>query len=199
MEGGPGGFGRDLGRRSLSRAGRGIGARWSGTAPGPLSCPGPERQCPAMSDQIGAWPTQEELEATRRANETARLEGGGSNSAPGALTAEDIKQPGLEPEQFPGPLLQEDSSGQVQLVVEGRYEKLSNSITGRTPTSSTLRITGGKVEVGGMYQPGDRVSFLVTVVVDEVTVRDEKDLKTGQVVGRARNHKGAIVGIHEEG
>lgn len=152
-----------------------------------------------MSDQMtGAWPTQEELEQTRRANETARLEGGGSNSAPGALTAADLDAPVADPAQFPEPLLQEDAQGQVSLVVEGRYEKLSNQITGRTPTSSTLRITGGKVEVGGMYQPGDRVSFLVTVVCDAVTVKDETDPKTGQVVGRARNHVARIVGIHEE-
>jgi hypothetical protein len=149
-----------------------------------------------MESTTEQFPTYAEIEAAR---ERAAQEGGGSpEQQPDQARPENVVDR-FEGAADDGALLHEGEGGQIALVVEGRQEKLSNAIEGRNPTSSTLRITGGKVEVGGQYQPGDRVSFLVTVVVDEVTVRDEKDNKTGQVVGRARNHKGAIVGIHEQG
>ena len=127
------------------------------------------------------FPTWDELEAARAAGAERRAEGAESEA----------------PEQFPDNLLQETAGGQVQLVVEGHHERLDSSVTGRSPTSSMLTITGGKVEVGGQYQEDDVVTFQVTVQVDEVSFRTQRDSKTGQSTGRERRHKGRIIGIHE--
>jgi hypothetical protein len=166
-------------------------------------------------------PSYDEIEETRKRNEARRLAEGGTNSAPGALQElpEELVADPAEydgevggvttgraldegPERFQtaadDPEFGEEPGGQVHLVVEGRHEKLNTKVEGRTPTSSTLAITGGKVEVGGQYQPGDVVNFVLTVVIDQVAFRDEKDSKTQQVVGRARNHKGYISGIREQ-
>jgi hypothetical protein len=146
-----------------------------------------------MESTETTFPSWDELQAARAADPEH------GERVPGSPAAQ---QDDGVPDRFPvadqGPELEEQHDGQVRLVVEGRQEKLNTKVEGRTPTSSTLAITGGKVEVGGQYQPGDRVTFVVTVVVDHVAFKDEKDPKTQQVVGRARNHKGAIVGIHEE-
>jgi hypothetical protein len=146
-----------------------------------------------MESTETTFPSWDELQAARAADPEH------GERVPGSPAAQ---QDDGVPDRFPvadqGPELEEQENGQIALAVEGRWPGLSNEVAGRRPTSSTLAITGGKVEVGGQYQPGDRVTFVVTVVVDHVSLKDEKDPKTQQVVGRARNHKGYIAGIQEQ-
>ena len=158
--------------------------------------------------------TAESLAEARAAGARRRAEQGeadpfaGMFQDPGATpglmdSTEPVRPDGDSAESNPYPTpadepeFSEEPSGQVHLVVEGAHEKLGLNVTGRTPTSSTLAITGGKVEVAGQYDLGDTVSFRVTVVIGDVGFKDETDSKTRQVVGRERRHKGSIIGISE--
>lgn len=152
-------------------------------------------------------PSTEEIEAARERAAAERA----AQGVQSRITSEPLEFQQVEPGygggdtiggQYPTPAdepeFSEEPSGQVHLVVEGAHEKLDTKVVGRTPTSSTFTLTGGKIEVGGQYQPGDVVSFVVTAIVDTVTFKDERDPKTRQVVGRARQHKGYISGIQEQ-
>jgi hypothetical protein len=78
-----------------------------------------------------------------------------------------------------------EAGGQLTLSVGG----------GKQPTSSTLRLVGGRIEVDGQYGKGEAVVLRIEAVVNEVAFKDEHDAKTGQVVGCARNHRARITGI----
>ena len=79
-----------------------------------------------------------------------------------------------------------DLGGQLSFKLEG---------TKLRPTSATLRITGGKVDVDGQFQLGDVVAVRVELVVGAVGFVDKHDAKTGQVTGTERQHKARVVGI----
>jgi hypothetical protein len=81
------------------------------------------------------------------------------------------------------------------LVLEGSGQLTLNVGGGKQPTSSTLRLTGGKVDVEGGFSKGETVVVRIEAVVNEVGFKDEHDSKTGQVVGCQRNHKARITGI----
>jgi hypothetical protein len=78
-----------------------------------------------------------------------------------------------------------EAGGQLSLSVGG----------GKQPTSSTLRLVGGRLEVDGQYAKGESVVFRVECVVSSIEFKDEHDAKTGQVVGCNRNHRARITGI----
>lgn len=77
-------------------------------------------------------------------------------------------------------------------MVEGTDGQLTFHVGGSTskrPTSSSLRIVGGRVDVSGQYEKGDLVKVEMTCRVGEVAFVDEVDEKTQQVVGCERRHK----------
>lgn len=81
-----------------------------------------------------------------------------------------------------------------ELVIEGSGQ-LGFNVGGKKPTTSSLRLTGGKIEVGGSFPKGTTVSLRVTAVVGEVAFIDKTDAKTGQVVDCDRRQKARIVGV----
>jgi hypothetical protein len=83
-----------------------------------------------------------------------------------------------------------------ELVVDAGGQLTLNVGGGKQPTTSTLRIVGGKIEVDGEYKKGQTVALRLEVVVNEVSFKDQHDPKTSQVVGCARNHRGRVVGVH---
>lgn len=78
------------------------------------------------------------------------------------------------------------------LYLEGSGQ-LTLDVGGTKPTSSSLRIVGGKVEVGGSYKKGELIEATVLLRVDEIAFRDTRDSQTGNVVSTDRAHKATIV------
>jgi hypothetical protein len=78
-----------------------------------------------------------------------------------------------------------DAGGQLTLNVGG----------GKQPTTSTLRLVGGKIEVDGQYAKGERIVVRIEAVVNEIGFKDQEDSKTGQVVGCERRHRARITGV----
>lgn len=68
---------------------------------------------------------------------------------------------------------------------------------GKTPQSSSLRLTGGKVELvdGRAFRKGDVIDFSGTAVVREVAVRDKADGQTGIVISAEQKHTGEIIAL----
>jgi hypothetical protein len=70
--------------------------------------------------------------------------------------------------------------------------QLSFSVGGKRPTTSGLRLVGGKLDVEGSFTKGETVVLRVEAVVGEVAFIDQVDAKTDQVVGCERRHKARI-------
>lgn len=87
-----------------------------------------------------------------------------------------------------------DPEGAEDLIVEGSDGQLSLAVGGRKPTTSSLTLVGGKIDVEGQFKKGEIVVVQVECVVGEIAFKDLTDSKTNQVVGCARRHKARIVG-----
>src|SRR3954462_5553806 len=85
-----------------------------------------------------------------------------------------------EPQQAPDDLRVD---GTVQL---GLFET-----GGKHATSSTLRLTGGKIDLvdGRAFKKGDTVKLEVVAVVGFIGQQDKVDAQTGQVVSCEQQHK----------
>lgn len=101
-------------------------------------------------------------------------------------SAEDLNGQSPEPQDPHG------SDEALRLDTGGQ---LSFDVGGRPPTSSSLSLTGGKLEIEGQFEKGETVVIRVEAVVNSVGFKDEHDPKTGQVVGCARQQKARIVGV----
>jgi hypothetical protein len=68
---------------------------------------------------------------------------------------------------------------------------------GKAPQTSSLRLTGGKVELvdGRAFKKGDVIDFSGTAVVREVAVRDKADGQTGIVISAEQKHTGEIIAL----
>lgn len=103
---------------------------------------------------------------------------------------------GITPLQDDGP--QQPHAGDViadgTLVVDGNGQ-LTLSVGGKRPTTSSLRLVGGRVEVEGQFDKGERLVLRIECEVREVAFRNEVDVKTGQVVGCERRQKASITGV----
>lgn len=109
---------------------------------------------------------------------------------------------GLPPGMSPDPEPQEPEAAEFdveddgQLTIDGT-SVLSMSVGGKSATSSSVRITGGKATIpGGEYKKGERITLHVEAVVRGVNFVDEVDGKTGQVVACERQHRAQITGLH---
>lgn len=73
--------------------------------------------------------------------------------------------------------------------------QLTFNVGGESPTSATLSLQGGALDVGREYEKGDTVRMTnVEVEIREVAFRDKVDPKTGVVVSCKRKQIGVIVG-----
>lgn len=113
-------------------------------------------------------------------------------------TVTDEPRTGTDPdlEAAADELLNDDGSGyDGDLTLEGSTGQLSFAIGGKQPTSSSLRLMGGKVKLEGQFQKGERVVLHVEAVVFDVGFKDETDSKTGQTVGCERHQRARITAV----
>lgn len=82
-----------------------------------------------------------------------------------------------------------------ELVISAGGQLTLNVGGGKQPTTSTLRLVGGKIEVDGQFEKGETVVVRIEAKVNEVGFKDQEDSKTGQVVGCERRHRARITGI----
>lgn len=75
----------------------------------------------------------------------------------------------------------------------GAPVQLGFNVGGKKPTSTTLRLTGGRMDTDRVFQKGEKVQATVVLVVGEVAFADQVDSATDQVVGCERRHKARIV------
>ena len=82
-----------------------------------------------------------------------------------------------------------------ELVLEGNGQ-LSFGVGGKRPTTATVRLVGGKIDLAGLqYEKGQTLTLRVECIVGEVAFVDTHDSATGQVVGTERRHKARITGV----
>lgn len=88
----------------------------------------------------------------------------------------------------------DDAPETPELLIDGTGQ-LSFTVGGKRPSGSSIRIVGGKVALEGQFAKGERIGLYVEVEVGEVSFVDERDAKTGQVVGCDRRHKARIAHV----
>jgi hypothetical protein len=76
----------------------------------------------------------------------------------------------------------------------GAPVQLSFGMAGKKPTTSGLRLTGGKLDIEQQFSKGQTVVLHIEAVIGEVAFIDQIDSSTGQVVGCERRHKARVVG-----
>lgn len=90
---------------------------------------------------------------------------------------------------------QEDAGGELALVV-GADGQLSFAVGGKQPTSSSIRLTGGSIQIPlGQLKKGEDIELRVVARVSAVEFVDTLDGTTKQAVGCERRHKARIVDI----
>ncbi len=82
----------------------------------------------------------------------------------------------------------------ADLVIETGGQ-LTFAVGGKKPTTGSVRLVGGKVDVDGNFEKGQRVVLRVEAVITEIAFRDKKDPKTGNVTGCDRAHKATVTGL----
>lgn len=80
----------------------------------------------------------------------------------------------------------------------GGSGQLSWNVGGERPSTASLRLVGGRVDIEGEFKKGERIVLRVECEVREVAFKDETDKATGQIVGCERRHKAAITGVARE-
>jgi hypothetical protein len=91
-----------------------------------------------------------------------------------------------------GPLVDD---GDGQLLIPGTGGGLSLKVTGKKPTTASIRLVGGKIDVTGQFDKQDRIALYVEAVVVDVQFPDTIDSKTGQVTSCERKHIARITGV----
>ncbi len=94
-------------------------------------------------------------------------------------------KPALEP--LPVEDLRVDGTTQLGLFDAG----------GKKPTSASIRLVGGKIQLvdGKAFRKGDRIHFEGVAVIREVAQQDKRDSKTGLVVAAEQKHQALITDL----
>lgn len=100
------------------------------------------------------------------------------------------EMPPAPPVDPPAPPLEE-------MRVDGTTQLGMFDSGGKKPTSSSIRLTGGKVELvdGKAFRKGDVVRLEVVAIVREVAQRDKPDRQTGIVVDCQQKHIAEITDV----
>lgn len=80
-----------------------------------------------------------------------------------------------------------------------RAMSLGFDVGGKKPTSAGLRLVGGKLDIDRSFKKGEKIVLRIEAEVGELAFVDQRDGKTGQVIGCERRHKARIVGVSVEG
>jgi hypothetical protein len=88
-----------------------------------------------------------------------------------------------------------------ELRVDGTAQLGMFDSGGKKPTSASIRLSGGKIELvdGKAFRKGDVIHFEGTAIVREVAQRDKPDPKTGIVVSAEQKHTAQITDIRIAG
>jgi hypothetical protein len=88
-----------------------------------------------------------------------------------------------------------------EIRVDGTVQLGFFDAGGKKPTSSSLRLTGGRVLVldGRAFKKGDTITFEGTAVVDFVGQQDKTDTKTGIQVSAEQLHRARITDLRIAG
>lgn len=80
---------------------------------------------------------------------------------------------------------------------DGPFAQLTFEVGGHVPTSSTLVLKGGAIELpdGAEYRKGQRITLSIEAVISEVAFSDKTDAETGDVTGCKRKHAARIDGF----
>lgn len=82
----------------------------------------------------------------------------------------------------------------MQIAIPGTIEKISLSAGGALPTSSEVRLVGGRLPVEGQFAKGEIVTLIVEVKVGEVAFIDTTD-EWGTVQKTVRAHKARMLSV----
>jgi hypothetical protein len=74
-------------------------------------------------------------------------------------------------------------------------EQLSLIAGGNAPTTTSMRLTGGKIDVPGEFDRGQRIVLRVECVVRGQSFVDQEDAETGQINATERRHSARITGV----
>ena len=89
-----------------------------------------------------------------------------------------------------------DETGEdVAQSASGAATQLSFAVGGKRPTTSGLRLVGGKLDIEQMFSKGEKVVLQIEAEIRAVEFVDQVDGATGQVIGSERRHKASIVGV----
>jgi hypothetical protein len=88
-----------------------------------------------------------------------------------------------------------------EIRVDGTVQLGLFDAGGKKPTSSSIRLTGGKVLIvdGKAFKKGETVTFEGTAVVDFVAQQDKTDAKTGIQVSAEQLHRARITDLRIAG
>lgn len=137
-----------------------------------------------------------ELRADKKAREGREAE---QSNGRADIDAEHAKQ-GTPPATVPGvpgsvqsdPEPQDIHGSDEDEIPTGSVQQLSFQVGGKKPTSTQLRLVGGKVEIGDVFVKGQTIELRVTCTVGAIEFVDEHDKVTGQTIGCQRRHKAKI-------
>lgn len=82
----------------------------------------------------------------------------------------------------------------MQIPIPGSIESISSSFGGQKPTSSEMRLLGGKMPIEGQFSKGDTVLLLVEAKVTAVEGVDFTD-DWGTIERTARRHKARMISV----
>lgn len=88
----------------------------------------------------------------------------------------------------------EEQVAPMQIPLPGTIETISSSFGGAKPTSSEMRLLGGKMPIEGQFSKGDVVVLAVEVKITSVEGVDVTD-DWGAVERTIRRHKGRMISV----
>lgn len=96
--------------------------------------------------------------------------------------------------------LPDDSDGEAggdgelpTLFLLGDYQ-LGNKVKGRTPDTNSLHLKGGKIELQGQFNRGDRLLVLATVQVTGDNDQDSIEKSTGEIKSTSKQQGATVCG-----
>lgn len=121
-------------------------------------------------------------------------------SDPADVGQEPVPAPDPEPEpptpaaELPGEEEDDEEGPQDQLVLVGNRE-LGLKVAGRKPDSSSLKMKGGKIDLSGQYDRGDRITAVVQLQVTGDNDQDTIETATGLVKSTKKTQNATVCGI----
>lgn len=116
---------------------------------------------------------------------------GGPDTPP----AEDPTPPAADlPDDGDAQGAEKEAAQEAGIVLDGDRQ-LSLTIGGKSPTSSVLKLKGGKLDLEGMFHKGDQLRVVLDLRVGAVKVEDSIDSSSREVKSTLRTHWATIEGV----